>query len=61
MLLESPENLLSITPKTHLQEALFFSKKMKAIGVEKYGPAGNLQSREVPKPGSPQGHDLLIR
>jgi hypothetical protein len=34
---------------------------MKAIGVENYGPPGNLHSREVPKPGSPQGRDLLIK
>lgn len=34
---------------------------MRAIGVEKYGSIGNLESRQVPKPGSPQGRDLLIR
>lgn len=34
---------------------------MRAIGVEKYGPIGNLESRQVPKPGSPQGRDLLVR
>ncbi len=34
---------------------------MRAIGVEKYGPIENLESRQVPKPGSPQGRDLLIR
>ena len=36
-------------------------EQMKAIGVEEYGPFTNLQSRDVPKPGSPQGHALLIR
>lgn len=34
---------------------------MRAIGVEKYGPIENLESRQVPKPGSPQGRDLLVR
>ena len=37
------------------------SEQMKAIGVEEYGSVKNLQYRDVPKPGSPQGHDLLIR
>jgi NADPH:quinone reductase-like Zn-dependent oxidoreductase len=34
---------------------------MRAVGVEKYGPIENLESREVPKPGSPKGRDLLIK
>ena len=34
---------------------------MRAIGVEKYGPIENLESRQVPKPGSPEGRHLLVR
>ncbi|KAI9663620.1 MAG: hypothetical protein M1821_007110 [Bathelium mastoideum] len=35
--------------------------QMKAIAVQTYGPIENLVPVTLPKPPSPQGHDLLIR
>jgi len=35
--------------------------KMHAIAVTEYGPITNLQSISVPRPPSPQGHDILVR
>ncbi|KAI4704232.1 hypothetical protein J4E81_001297 [Alternaria sp. BMP 2799] len=35
--------------------------RMHAIAVTEYGPITNLQSISVPKPSSPQGHDILVR
>ncbi|EMD00081.1 hypothetical protein BAUCODRAFT_30533 [Baudoinia panamericana UAMH 10762] len=34
---------------------------MKAIAVSKYGEVNNLVALDVPHPGKPQGHDLLIK
>lgn len=34
---------------------------MRAIAVTKYGPITNLHNIEVPDPGTPQGHDILVR
>jgi zinc-binding alcohol dehydrogenase family protein len=34
---------------------------MKAFAVTEYGPITNLEAIEVPKPSSPQGHDILVR
>jgi hypothetical protein len=34
---------------------------MKAIGVAKYGAVNNLESRDVPRPESPRGMDVLIQ
>ena len=34
---------------------------MKAVAVQKYGSIENLVSVNLPKPSSPEGHDLLIR
>ncbi|OJJ69756.1 hypothetical protein ASPBRDRAFT_131142 [Aspergillus brasiliensis CBS 101740] len=34
---------------------------MKAIGVAQYGSVDNLESREVPRPGSPTGMDVLVQ
>lgn len=34
---------------------------MKAIAVSKYGPVENLVATELPEPGKPEGHDVLIR
>ena len=35
--------------------------KMKAIAVSKYGEIDNLVATDLPHPGKPQGHDVLIR
>ncbi|GFF99708.1 zinc-type alcohol dehydrogenase-like protein SA1988 [Aspergillus udagawae] len=37
------------------------TKTMKAIGVAKYGAVDNFESRDVPRPGSPTGMDILIQ
>ncbi|CAI7621637.1 unnamed protein product [Penicillium viridicatum] len=37
------------------------SKTMKAIGVAKYGAVDNFESRDVPRPESPTGMDILIQ
>lgn len=37
------------------------SDTMHAIVVEKYGDIDHLVSRSVPKPGPPEGEDLLVR
>lgn len=34
---------------------------MRSIGVSEYGPPENLHSKEVPKPGKPTGHQLLVQ
>lgn len=34
---------------------------MKAIVVEKYGGIEQLVAKEVPKPGPPEGHDILVK
>ncbi|KAM0190633.1 hypothetical protein ACHAPI_009305 [Fusarium lateritium] len=34
---------------------------MKAVGVAKYGPVDNLESRDVPRPGQPTGRDVLVK
>ncbi|KAJ4991213.1 succinyl-synthetase subunit [Stagonosporopsis vannaccii] len=34
---------------------------MRAIAVTKYGDVNNLESIEVQKPSTPQGHDILVR
>ena len=34
---------------------------MKAVGVAAYGPVDNLESRDVPLPGSPTGRDILVK
>lgn len=34
---------------------------MKAIVIKKYGDINHLIAQEVPKPGPPEGEDLLIR
>lgn len=36
-------------------------KTMKAIGVAKYGTVDNFETRDVPRPGSPAGFDILIQ
>jgi hypothetical protein len=33
---------------------------MKAVGVSAYGPVDNLESRDVPRPSNPTGHDILV-
>lgn len=37
------------------------SSTMHAVGVTKYGPIENLQSREVPKPSKPTGRRMLVQ
>lgn len=34
---------------------------MKAVGVAKYGPVDNLESRDVPKPNDPTGRQVLVK
>lgn len=34
---------------------------MRAIVVERYGPAENFVTKEVPDPGKPNSRDLLVR
>lgn len=34
---------------------------MKAVGVSAYGHVDNFESRDVPRPGSPTGHDVLVK
>ncbi|CVL05578.1 NADPH2:quinone reductase [Fusarium proliferatum] len=34
---------------------------MKAVGVSKYGPVDNLESRVVPKPGDPNGRQVIVK
>ncbi|RBQ75390.1 hypothetical protein FVER14953_20215 [Fusarium verticillioides] len=34
---------------------------MKAIGVSKYGPIDNLESRDVPKPSDPTGRQVVVK
>ncbi|KAL4904648.1 hypothetical protein BDW74DRAFT_168257 [Aspergillus multicolor] len=34
---------------------------IKAIGVAQYGSIDNLESRDVPRPSSPTGHDILVQ
>jgi hypothetical protein len=34
---------------------------MKAIGVSKYGPVDNLESRDVPKPSDPTGRQVVVK
>ncbi|KAF5673597.1 NADPH2:quinone reductase [Fusarium denticulatum] len=34
---------------------------MKAIGVSKYGPVDNLESRDVPKPSDPIGRQVVVK
>ncbi|KAL9560740.1 hypothetical protein ACKAV7_015057 [Fusarium commune] len=34
---------------------------MKAVGVSKYGPVDNLESRDVPKPGDPIDRQVLVK
>jgi hypothetical protein len=34
---------------------------MKAVGVSTYGPVDNLESRDVLRPESPTGHDILVQ
>ncbi|KAF4338416.1 NADPH2:quinone reductase [Fusarium beomiforme] len=34
---------------------------MKAVGVSKYGPVDNLESRDVPKPDDPTGRQVLVK
>ncbi|KAL4901515.1 hypothetical protein BDW74DRAFT_187714 [Aspergillus multicolor] len=34
---------------------------MKAIGVAKYGSINNFEPRDVPRPSSPTGHDILVK
>lgn len=53
--------LISIQQHGFERLSCFVRRKMKAIGVEKYGPPGNFQSREIFKPDSPEGRDLLIK
>lgn len=44
-----------------LRTIIMTSEKMHAIVVEKYGDMDHLVAREVPKPGQPEGEDLLVR
>jgi hypothetical protein len=37
------------------------TKTMKAIGVAKYGAVDNFESRDIPRPESPTGMDILIQ
>jgi hypothetical protein len=37
------------------------TETMKAIGVAKYGSVDNFESRDVPRPGSPIGMDVLVQ
>ncbi|KAI0013248.1 quinone oxidoreductase [Xylariaceae sp. FL0662B] len=37
------------------------SSSMHAVGVAEYGPIGNLQPREVPKPPRPTGRQMLVQ
>ncbi|KAF4346028.1 NADPH2:quinone reductase [Fusarium beomiforme] len=34
---------------------------MKAVGVAKYGPVENLESRVVPRPSRPTGRDIIVK
>lgn len=38
-----------------------FLSTMRAIVVERYGPAENFVTKEVPDPGKPNSRDLLVR
>jgi len=35
--------------------------EMKAIAVSEYGSIDQLVAIKVPKPGNPEGHDILVR
>jgi hypothetical protein len=36
-------------------------KTMKAIGVAEYGSIDKFESRDIPRPGSPTGKDVLVQ
>lgn len=44
----------------HLETSDIMST-MKAVGVSAYGSIDNFESRDVPRPASPTGRDVLVK